>query len=508
MNEKAIVFKNGRIKRGIELFYRLLWKFELIMPKHTLSKSDFLEYLACPETFWMMKNEQIKPTPITDDILHKLEQGNLIDKLAMEWFKKYCIEENDLCGEEEILFQQTAEADGFLARADITVKCGEKTLDMFEVKASTRVKDEHIYDIAFQKMVFEMAGYKVKNVYIIHVNNQYVKDGEFDLGELLTVEEVGTQVRKILSSIKTQANAAMTFQGKRLIKNAHHLCGAKSDCAFRKKYCAKLPDYSIFNIARISEKKLKALIEKDTYDINRVSLKQFKFSAKQKLQIEVAKEQRIDIKKDEIKTILNGLEYPLYFLDYETYSYVIPAQDGVAPYQQMIFQYSLHTIEKQGAKPTHHEYLLRQKDEPVENLIKDLQSNIAQEGGTVIVWNKGFEKSRNKETAVMLPKYADFLNSINERIYDLMEIFSKGLYIHHAFKGRASIKKVLPVLCPELSYSDLDIQNGGAAVIQWHKVVSENYDDEEKATIFNALLKYCELDTWAMVRIWEELGRL
>ena len=478
------------------------------MPKHTLSKSDFLEYLACPETFWMMKNEKIKPTPITDDILHKLEQGNLIDALAMEWFKEHCVVEKKLCAEEDMQFQQTVESNGFLARADITVSLGEKIVDIFEVKASTKVKPEHVYDIAFQKMVFEMAGYKVKNTYIIHVNNQYVKDGELDLKKLFVLQNVGTEVRKMLSSVHIQATAAMTFQSKRLIKNAHHLCAAKSECAFRQKYCAKLPDYNIFNIARISEKKLKTLIEKDTYDINRISLKQFKFSAKQTLQIEVAKEERIDIKKDEIKTILKGLEYPLYFLDYETYSYVIPAQDGVAPYQQMIFQYSLHTIEKQGAKPTHHEYLLRKKDEPVEDLIKDLQKNIALKGGTVVVWNKGFEKSRNKETAVMLPKYADFLNSVNERVYDLMEVFSKGLYIHHGFKGRASIKKVLPVLCPELSYSDLDIQNGGAAVIQWHKVVSEIYDDEEKATIFNALLKYCELDTWAMVRIWEELGKL
>ena len=478
------------------------------MSKRTLSKSDFLVYLSCPETFWMQKNDEIKSTPITDDILHKLEQGNLIDRLAMEWFKEHCVVEKKLCTEEDMLFQQTVEANGFLARADITVNKGEKIVDIFEVKASTKVKPEHVYDIAFQRMVFELAGYKVKNTYIIHVNNQYVKDGELDLKKLFVLQDVGTEVRKVLSSIGIQANAAMVFQGKRLIKNAHHLCGAKSDCAFRKKHCVKLPEYSIFNIARISEKKLKALIEKDTYDINRISLKQFKFSAKQTLQIEVAKEQRVDIKKDEIKTVLKGLEYPLYFLDYETYSYVIPVQDGVAPYQQMIFQYSLHTISEAGAEPTHHEYLLREKTEPVESLIKDLQKNIAQDGGTVIVWNKGFEKSRNKETAVMLPEYADFLNSINDRVYDLMEIFSKGLYIHHAFKGKASIKKVLPVLCPELSYGDLDIQNGIAAVIQWHKAMNEVSSVEEKAEIFNALLKYCELDTWAMVRIWEELGKI
>ena len=92
------------------------------MPKHTLSKSDFLEYLACPETFWMQKNEQIKETPITDDILHKVEQGRRIDQLAIDWFKEYCIVENGLFTEEEISFQQTAEANGFLARADISLR--------------------------------------------------------------------------------------------------------------------------------------------------------------------------------------------------------------------------------------------------------------------------------------------------------------------------------------------------------------------------------------------------
>ena len=132
----------------------------------------------------------------------------------------------------------------------------------------------------------------------------------------------------------------------------------------------------------------------------------------------------------------------------------------------MVFQYSLYVIAEPGVETVHHEYLLHAKDEPVENLIVHMKERINSKKGIVLVWNQGFEKGRNREMANDYPQHADFLLGMNEMVYDLMEIFSKGLYQHPKFKGKSSIKKVLPVLCPELSYGDLEIQNGNAAVIQ------------------------------------------
>ena len=109
---------------------------------------------------------------------------------------------------------------------------------------------------------------------------------------------------------------------------------------------------------------------------------------------------------------------------------------------------------------------------------------------------------------ILFPQYSEFLNSINERVHDLMKIFKDGLYSHPKFKGSASIKKVLPVLCPELSYGDLEIQNGNAAVIKWHHMTDGRMTEKEAKQTFQDLLKYCELDTWAMVRIWEELRKV
>jgi hypothetical protein len=128
--------------------------------------------------------------------------------------------------------------------------------------------------------------------------------------------------------------------------------------------------------------------------------------------------------------------------------------------------------------------------------------------GTVFVWYEGFEKTRNEEMARMFPEYADFLNEVNAHTCDLMKIFSDRLYIHPEFKGRSSIKKVLPALCPHLSYKDLGIAEGLTATIKWFHAVKRKMSDTEREQIFQDLLEYCQLDTWAMVEIFYVLEAL
>lgn len=221
----------------------------------------------------------------------------------------------------------------------------------------------------------------------------------------------------------------------------------------------------------------------------------------------MVQENQILIKSTQIKEVLDGLAYPLYFLDFETFSYVYPSHEGIFPYQQMVFQYSLHVIESEGAEVQHFEYLMPSKETPLAELFEKMQEQIHPIDGTVIVWNETFEKTQNKKMAAVLPQFAKFLYSVNERVYDLMKIFSQGLYLHPKFKGSASIKNVLPVLCPELSYKDLEIQNGGTAVIKWHHMTDGRMTETDVTNTYKNLLKYCKLDTWAMVRIWQELKK-
>ena len=145
-----------------------------------------------------------------------------------------------------------------------------------------------------------------------------------------------------------------------------------------------------------------------------------------------------------------------------------------------------------------------EKKESVENLIQHLQKAIG-DTGSLIVWNESFEKSRNKEMGALYPAYADFMASMNSRMFDLMQIFKKDYFSHPGFKGKNSLKSVLPTLCPAISYKDLVIQNGGTAAIKWHHATDERVSPAEAAEIFGDLLKYCHLDTLAMVKIWERV---
>ncbi len=477
------------------------------MTKQKLTKTDYLQYLVCPEELWLQKNEATKLAPISADALFKMEQGNIIDKLAQQLFAQDGSVQGISIEHKTVQFQEKAETDSFLAKADITTtNPASGATDIFEVKAATGVKAEHIHDVAFQSMVFQNSGVTIGKCYLIHVNSNYVMNGKIDLPNYLQIEEITEEVQAIVTSTHTRAEEALAFiQGPTPPKRITIGCGNKLNCPFVLQHYTDLPDYSVYDISRINKDKLATLVAAGQLDIMDVPA-DFKLSDKQRAQVDMAQQQKITIKREAIKAILDQLEWPLYFLDYETFAYVMPPQAGHRPYQQMLFQYSLHVLDGPGEPIQHYEYLLRERTEPVENLVLSLRKNIKETGGTVIVWNESFEKKINNEVAGLLPQQADFLHSVNDRVYDLMQIFRQGLYLHPGFKGSNSIKDVLPVLCPELNYKDLEVvQSGTDAVVQWHHMTDGRVGAGARAATHEALLRYCELDTWAMVRIWEEL---
>jgi hypothetical protein len=211
-----------------------------------------------------------------------------------------------------------------------------------------------------------------------------------------------------------------------------------------------------------------------------------------------------------IKKELSSLVFPLYFLDYETFPSALPRFDGFSPYQQIPFQYSLYVLENPEDAPekmTHYEFLFDGATDPSLAFLKSLQENIG-EKGSIIVWNKGFECKINNELAERQPDFKPFVEAVNARVYDLMEIFSKQYYVDKNFHGRVSIKKVLPVLVPDLSYKALDIKEGGTASQKWNEMTTGKLSEKEKEKIKQDLKIYCGLDTYAMYAIWKVLYEL
>jgi len=175
------------------------------------------------------------------------------------------------------------------------------------------------------------------------------------------------------------------------------------------------------------------------------------------------------------------------------------------PYQALPFQYSLHVIEGPGAMPLHYEYLHGENSNSVRPLLRHLQSDLPRKG-TVLAWYMTYEKGCHDRMAEVLPEFEPFLSSVNERMNDLMIPFKEQWVIDKDFFGSASIKKVLPVMVTELGYQDLAISDGQKAQRDWMEAVLQGKIDKEK--VLADLRTYCTLDTFAMVRIWEELQKL
>jgi hypothetical protein len=210
--------------------------------------------------------------------------------------------------------------------------------------------------------------------------------------------------------------------------------------------------------------------------------------------------------KAKIITAFESLVYPLYFLDYETLPSAIPKFKGTYPYQQVVVQYSLHILNIDG-KIEHREFLHCDNITPIPIVSQRLREDIGDEG-SIVIWNRSFEGKCHKDLAKANPDLESFLLGLNDRIFDLMVLFKKQYYLHDDFRGKSSIKDVLPVMCPELSYADLEISNGSLACLRYEEAIFGDLTDNEKKVIFSELLKYCKLDTWAMVRIFQELEKL
>jgi len=486
--------------------------------KHYLSKSDFLKYQTCPGYLWLWKNKrEVVPEEMTEDVERRIEQGIEVESHARKLFPTGVLVEKRVeeakfeteklvAAGTDVIFQATVITEhGLLAMADILVKDGDRW-SIYEVKSTTEIKKDHIIDSAFQKVAFTEAGYDIADVNIIYLNKDYRLHGKVDPKGLFVTESVNDKIGEIYGDIQAMTGDAIAFI---------HKAGEPKTCSCREKtksnHCPTfkyfnpdVPDYSIYNLTRVSAKKVNTLIDQNYMHITDIP-DDFDLSEPQRNQVTVAKVEKALIDYDEIRKILTSLKSPLYFLDYETVSTAVPLFEGTWPYQQVCFQYSLHILREPGGEPEHYEHLSQKKDgHPIPSLLAQMKADIGPVG-SVIVWNKGFEMGRNKEMAKDYPEYSDFLLQVNGRVFDLMEIFSKQHHVHPDFHGSNSIKYVLPVLAPDLSYKLMNIGNGAIATIRWYESVAKPMNDEERGKIYADLLKYCELDTLAMYRIYDHL---
>lgn len=500
------------------------------MKDFQITKTDYLSFRCCRKDFWLKKNrsEEFPSDSLSDFQLEIVKEGKDVDEVAKKLFPKginidgdqdVAVSETnyrlDNMDDYDTIFQAAIKTSPFYIRTDILKKNGDGW-DLYEVKATTKIKREkynnHIHDLAFQYVVCKKYGLDIKNIGVIHMNNEYVRDGDIDYSRLFITEDVTDEVKEIADEVSGQMDLMLEY----LNGNEEKYC----ECRYKSRgnHCATfsysnpdVPEYSVHDVSRIAAKKLQLLVDDEIFDLNDIP-ETFEFSDNQKLQIQSAQIGKEIVDEERIKDFLDSFEYPLYFLDYESYLPAIPWFNRYRPYQNIVFQYSLHILEEripEGASLEwldenlkHREFLATDMKDPSRDLIEQLREDIPPGKGSVIVWHQPFEKGRNKELGDLNPEFSQYMEELNDRIVDLKEVFSKSMHVNPDFKGKSSIKKILPVLAPDLSYENLEINNGADANKSWGKMVSGKLNKDEVEKIKRDLLVYCKQDTYAMVRIW------
>lgn len=483
-----------------------------------ISKSLYCNYIQCKKQIWLNKYKPEEYIETKNESI--MENGNEVGDLARRYFGNYSLVKFNevlikmimetkeyLKQNKSVICEASFKFDNLFASIDI-LKIDDDGVNIYEVKSSTEVKDIYKDDASFQAYILKKLGYKVKSVNIMHLNSFYEFKDELDLKGLFSIEDITSLSIKKESEIEEnvkEINEILDSEKEPDI-DLDIYCFKPYDCPFFK-YCSKhIKDNNVFEIRGMTINKKIDLYKKGL--INFEDLINEKLNDKYIEQIDYRlhdKEPKIN--KDKIKSFLSTLKEPLYFLDFETYQDAIPKYNGQRVYGQVPFQYSLHYYENNELK--HKEFLSEPDIDPrrslAEQLVKDIPIDV-----DVLAYNMSFEKGVIKSLSNIYPDLSESLMKIHDNIKDLMIPFYNRDYYVKEMDGSYSIKYVLPALFPndkELDYHNLDmVHNGGEAMDTFKKLGTLSKKEQE--IVRNNLLKYCKLDTYAMVKIYQKLKEI
>lgn len=520
-----------------------------------LTKTDFILYRECPNNVWVKRHkpEEYAKFEISDFEKSLGVMGYEVEELARGMFPSGYLVERRSEGAQEltqqlvrertpVIFQAVFSNDKFLAAADVLKwNESEKMYDIYEIKMSSTDEEDdeedgkpkrvnkkrelqYEYDLAFQANVIEQCDVHLNAKYLVRLNRSYIREGElgFAPNELFIIEDKTEAVDRLKPTAEKEMEIAQNYLSGTQAPPGPCPCyykGRIGHCTAFTYINPHVPSYSVHDLNRIGSSKryLKELLDEGILEIGDVPIdarlhpketkKGERPSKPRKMnQVMVHKSQEPLIDIESIRTELNSFTFPLYFLDYETYPTAIPPFNRYRPFQHIVFQYSLQVVENRNSPPASFECLILDGD-PSERLAESLREHMG-DTGTVISWFKTFENSRNRELASLLPQYREFFLGIVARTYDLMKIVEDQHYVHPGFEGRATIKKVLPVLVPYLSYKTLGVQSGTEAIEAYRKITHGELTNEAASEKKRQMLEYCKLDTLAMYEIWREFNKL
>ena len=489
--------------------------------KISLSKTAYMQGLHCPLRLWYSHNPP--PNWEREEYSASHQTGIEVGAWARKLYPKgVYLQESDLNKAVEktqqltnagkkVLFEAAAQdpKTGACARADI-LRRHNNGWHLFEVKSTVSINpEEHIYDIAFQRIVFARAGYPITKCFVMHIDNTYIRQGALNLKKLFVCEEVTSDVLAmedgILQEIKSFTNILHAAKPPKVDLDSRCF-----SCEYHSHCWRNCPDYSIYDLFGATTAD-KVYAEINSMEVKDLPLHLLPKNAR-KIDLQAHRSGNMQIKKTELQNFLRDVKYPVLHLDYETISPAVPLYDNTSPYQVIPFQFSAQLQIKRGGKLTQHDFLHEEQNDPRPPLIESLRKVAAKSKTikTIIAYNMSFEKKVHKQLAQNYPHHTNFLEELNARMIDLYKPFkynNRWLY-HPEQMGSASLKDVLPAFCQGMGYSKMAIASGIDASYNYLAFAQGNIPKKEQKDLFRNLRDYCNYDTVATAKLLDKLWSL
>ena len=495
----------------------------------TLSKSRFTYGLQCLKRLYLYCYHYDLADAVDARTQALFDTGNRVGELARQRFPGGVLVEEDHFHHQAAvtatgnllnnpqpppLYEAAFNFEGIRIRADILNPIGNGAFDLMEVKSTTRYDaDRHLADVAIQLYVLEQSGIPVNRAYLMHLNRDYVyPGGDYDLEQLFSLTDVTEAARQFVSdSVPTDLArmwAALQQDAPPDIAIGAH-CKKPYQCSFYGHCHQDAPENSLENpiieLYGVSENSrvFKELTAAGIQEIGRIP-PGFPGISSMNKRIRESVVTGQTFVGPQLAADLSALDFPVSFLDFETFMPALPLYVGTRPYQTITFQWSLHIQEADG-RLSHREFLNDDAAEPRERAITSLLEAVPP-AGSIVVYS-GYEERMLKELAAAFPRYAQPLAALSDRLYDLCQLVRDNYY-HPDFHGSFSLKSVFPALVPGDDYSNLEIQEGSAASSSYWRLIAADPPEPERAQIRQDLLEYCKKDTEATVKVLAALRAL
>ena len=484
-----------------------------------LSKSLYIKGLQCHKALWLHKYKPELQDEVSDSLQAVFDSGTNVGILAQQLFpggvevpydgftheEQLARTEELIADGETTIYEATFSFDNILVKVDILHR-SDNGWELYEVKASTKLKKVYLHDIAVQYYVLMGCRLNLSKTALVHINNKYVRQGNIEADKLFTTLDITSEVISRQTELKANIIAIRDMlQGDMPQIDIGPHCSDPYECSFGGHCWKHIPENSVFEFRGHGKPNAFELYRQGIVRMEDVPPD--KLGWRQKLQLDGLLYHKNHFDTDAVREFLDSLWYPLCFMDFETtYMTPVPQFDFARPYQPIPFQFSLHVIQAPGSEIQHYEFFSDGSEDHRRGLIGRLLSYIP-ENACILAWNQKFEKRILRDLGQLFPEMDLTISTAISNIRDLMSPFASKAIYNWQFKGFYTLKTALPVIVPDLSYDALEVCNGEMASTAWLKM-TQTQAAEEREMLRQQLLQYCHLDTLAMIKILEKITEM